>query len=91
MSPEIVSQAVTAYFAAIRAMDQQAWLNTFATDAISYDPVGAPAMIGHQKIGGVFSEYYRSLQRSWLNGRQGFHRRRWRGGEMDRKRYQPGW
>ena len=54
MSPEIVSQAVTAYFAAIRAMDQQAWLNTFAKDAISYDPVGAPAMIGHQKLAEFF-------------------------------------
>ena len=54
MSPEIVSQAVKAYFAAIRAMDQQAWLNTFAKDAISYDPVGAPAMIGNQKLAEFF-------------------------------------
>lgn len=50
MSPEIISQAVTAYFAAIRAMDQQAILNTFAADAITCDPVGTPPNQGHKKI-----------------------------------------
>ena len=35
MSPEIISMAVKEYFAAIRAMDQRAWVNTFAEDAIS--------------------------------------------------------
>ena len=39
MSPEVVSQAIKDYFAAIRAMNKQAWLNTFAEDAISHDPV----------------------------------------------------
>lgn len=50
MSPETVSQAVRAYFAAIRAMNEQAWIDTFAEDAVSYDPVGAPAMVGHQSL-----------------------------------------
>ena len=54
MSPEIIAQAVKAYFATIRAMDQQAWVNTFAEAAVSYDPVGAPAMIGHQKLAEFF-------------------------------------
>ena len=54
MSPDIVSIAVKAYFAAIRAMDQQAWVNTFAEDAISYDPVGAPPIIGIQKLAEFF-------------------------------------
>ena len=54
MSPEIVSQAVKAYFAALRAMDQQAWVNTFAEDATSHDPVGAAPIIGHQKLGEFF-------------------------------------
>ena len=54
MSPEVVSRAVKDYFAAIRAMDQQAWVNTFAEDAISYDPVGASPIIGHQKLGEFF-------------------------------------
>jgi len=54
MLPEVVSQAVKAYFAALRAMDQQAWVNTFAEDAIDYDPVGAPPIEGHQKLGEFF-------------------------------------
>lgn len=55
MSPEVVSRAVRAYFEAIRAMDQQAWVNTFAEDAISYDPVGAPPTKGHEKLGEFFA------------------------------------
>jgi len=54
MSPEVVSKAIKAYFAAIRAMDQQAWVNTFAEDAVSHDPVGAPPIIGHEKLGEFF-------------------------------------
>lgn len=50
MSPEIISRAVKAYFAALRAMDQQAWVNTFAEDAVTYDPVGAQPTRGHQKL-----------------------------------------
>ena len=50
MSTETVSQAVRAYFAAIRAMNEQAWIDTFAEDAVSYDPVGAPPMVGHQSL-----------------------------------------
>lgn len=54
MSPEIVSQAVKAYFAAIRAMDEQVWVNTFAEDAVSYDPVGAPPTSGHEGLAEFF-------------------------------------
>ena len=54
MSPEVISKVVKAYFAAIRDMNQNAWVNTFAEDAISYDPVGAPPIEGHQKLGEFF-------------------------------------
>ena len=54
MSPEIISKTIKAYFAALRAMDQRAWVNTFAEDAISHDPVGAPPIVGHQKLGEFF-------------------------------------
>lgn len=54
MSPEVVSKTVKAYFAALRAMDQQAWVNTFAEDAVSYDPVGTAPILGHQKLGEFF-------------------------------------
>lgn len=49
-----MSKAVKTYFEALRAMDQQAWVNTFAPDAISYDPVGAPPTRGHEKLGEFF-------------------------------------
>lgn len=54
MSPEIISTAVKAYFAALRAMDRRAWVNTFAEDAITYDPVGAPPTRGHEKLAEFF-------------------------------------
>ena len=54
MSPEVIAKVVKAYFAAIRDMNQNAWVNTFAEDAISYDPVGAPPIEGHQKLGEFF-------------------------------------
>jgi steroid delta-isomerase len=50
MSPETISRSIKAYFAAIRAMDTEAWVATFAPDAISYDPVGAPPTAGHDAL-----------------------------------------
>ena len=35
-------------------MDRQAWVNTFAEDAVTYDPVGAPPTRGHQKLAEFF-------------------------------------
>lgn len=54
MSPEVVSIAVRACFAATRAMDQQAWVNTFAEDAVTHDPVGALPTRGHEELGKFF-------------------------------------
>jgi steroid delta-isomerase len=54
MAPEIVTRAVRDYFAALRAMDQEAWINTFAEDAVSHDPVGAPPIVGHEKLAEFF-------------------------------------
>ena len=54
MSPEVISKVVKEYFAATREMNQTAWVNTFAEDAISHDPVGAPVMEGHQRLGEFF-------------------------------------
>lgn len=54
MSPEVIAKAVKNYFAALRAMDEQAWVSTFADDAISYDPVGAPPIHGHEKLAEFF-------------------------------------
>lgn len=61
MSTEMVQKAVADYFAATRAMDAQAWVETFAEDGTSYDPVAPPAT-GHaalrqffEAIAGIFS------------------------------------
>jgi len=54
MAPEIISNAIKAYFAAIGAMDERAWVNTFAEDAVTYDPVGAAPTRGHQKLAEFF-------------------------------------
>ena len=54
MSPEIISNAIKNYFAALRAMDERAWVRTFAEDAVTYDPVGAPPTYGHQKLAEFF-------------------------------------
>ncbi len=55
MSPEVISRAIKAYFAATRAMDGEAWVATFATDAVSYDPVGAPPTTGHDALRQFFA------------------------------------
>lgn len=57
MSPEIIAIAVKNYFAAIRNMDQQSWVDTFAPDAVTHDPVGSQPIEGHAKI----AEYFQSI------------------------------
>ena len=54
MSADVVARTIKEYFAALRAMDEKAWVNTFAADAVSYDPVGTPAMEGHDKLAEFF-------------------------------------
>ena len=57
MSPELISAAIKAYFQAIRDMDMDAWVDTFAEDAVSNDPVGSPPIVGHQKL----REFFQSI------------------------------
>jgi steroid delta-isomerase len=47
---ELVEKAVAAYFAALRDMNVEAWVSTFAEDGVSHDPVGAPPHQGHAAI-----------------------------------------
>lgn len=54
MSPEVISKAIKEYFAALRAMDKDAWVKTFAEDAVTNDPVGAPPTQGHQRLAEFF-------------------------------------
>ena len=50
MSPDKISSAVRAYFLAIRAMDAEAFANTFAEDGTTFDPVGSPPVTGRDAI-----------------------------------------
>ncbi len=50
MAAEIIEGAVRQYFAAICAMDAEAWIAAFAADAVSHDPVGAPPLVGHAAL-----------------------------------------
>jgi steroid Delta-isomerase len=46
VSPDTIANAVRDYFLAIRAMDAEAFANTFAEDGTTFDPVGSPGITG---------------------------------------------
>lgn len=50
ISPDKISHVVRAYFMAIRAMDADAFANTFAEDGTTFDPVGSPGITGRAAI-----------------------------------------
>lgn len=50
VSPDRISRAVRGYFLAIRAMDAEAFANTFAEDGTTCDPIGAPPITGRDGI-----------------------------------------
>jgi len=50
ISPDKISRAVRAYFLAIRAMDAEAFANTFAEDGTTCDPMGTPPISGRDGI-----------------------------------------
>jgi steroid delta-isomerase len=50
VSADRVSRAVRAYFLAIRAMDAEAFANTFAEDGTTCDPIGSPPITGRERI-----------------------------------------
>lgn len=53
MTSETVQETIAAYFAATRAMDAEAWVATFAEDAVSYEPSGA--LQGHDAFRAFFA------------------------------------
>jgi ketosteroid isomerase-like protein len=48
MSNETIQKAVAAYFANITAMNPEGWVDNFAKDAVSHDPVGEPPAKVHE-------------------------------------------
>ena len=50
VSPDRISRAVRAYFLAIRAMDADAFANSFAEDGTTSDPMGSPPITGREAL-----------------------------------------
>ncbi|AFY31673.1 nuclear transport factor 2 family protein [Calothrix sp. PCC 7507] len=48
MSSVAIETVVAAYFANIAAMNPEGWVENFAEDAVSYDPVGEPPTKVHE-------------------------------------------
>ncbi len=70
------AEAVAEYFAAVRAMDVDRWVNNFAPNAITHDPVGTPPVAGHEALRGFLTHILGSFQSIsltedavYLNGR----------------------
>ena len=57
VSPDTISRAVRGYFLAIRAMDAEAFANTFAEDGTTFDPVGSPGITGRDGL----REFFQSI------------------------------
>ena len=57
VSPDKISRAVRVYFLAIRAMDVDAFANTFAEDGTTFDPVGSPGITGRDGL----REFFQSI------------------------------
>lgn len=48
MSPEQIESIIDSYLANISAMNAEGWVENFAEDALSYDPVGEPPTLVHE-------------------------------------------
>ena len=48
--PDRISRVVRNYFLAIRAMDAEAFANSFAENGTTYDPVGTPGITGREAL-----------------------------------------
>jgi steroid delta-isomerase len=62
ISPDRVSRAVRGYFLAIRAMDAEAFANSFAEDGTTCDPMGAPPIVGRDGIREFFTSICKNFK-----------------------------
>jgi steroid Delta-isomerase len=62
-TPEQVRAAVDAYVEAYRRNDRDAFLATFARDAVWHDPVGAPPHEGHAGIGAFWDQAHQMAEK----------------------------
>ena len=63
LEPDRISRAVRGYFLAIRAMDADAFANSFAEDGTTYDPVGTPGVTGRDGL----REFFESICKNFKN------------------------
>src|SRR5687768_17498624 len=84
MSQETIKRVIADYFAAICAMNVDAWVDTFAADAISYDPAHSPGAQGHAAlrqfftaIGGAFESIKFTEESTFICGQSAAVK--WRG------------
>ena len=54
MSQEAVTTVINNYFTAISTLNCEAWIATFAADAVSYEP-GNPPLAGHDALRAFFN------------------------------------
>jgi steroid delta-isomerase len=67
VSSDTVSRAVRAFFLAMRAMSADAWVNCFAEDGITYDPVGSAPIQGHPALREFFESICQNFKHVELN------------------------
>ena len=60
--PDRVSRVVRNYFLAIRAMDAEAFANSFAEDGTTYDPVGTPGITGREGLREFFTSICKNFK-----------------------------
>ncbi|WP_372369761.1 nuclear transport factor 2 family protein [Candidatus Uabimicrobium sp. HlEnr_7] len=60
---EIFANTVTQYFAAICEGDVETWVNLFAENAVSHDPVGMPSYKGHEQLQKFFLGISKAFQK----------------------------
>jgi steroid delta-isomerase len=68
----MIEKAVAAYFLALRNMDVEAWVSTFASDAVSHDPVGTAPLVGHDALRGFLTGVLGLFERVGLQEQQIF-------------------
>lgn len=63
MSKESIQAVVAAYYANIAMMNSERWVDLFAEDAVSYDPVGHPPTHIHEGYQGFFQRMRATFER----------------------------
>ncbi len=77
MSPEKIESIINSYFANISAMNPGGWVENFAEDALSYDPVGEPPTRVHEgfeefigQLKAVFAKLEASKEHIFISGNE---------------------